>query len=175
MTWNPPSNVSTGNALTAALWNNFLGTYGSLQYLYDTMQTLQQGHELTILRTVASSAIPTNGNALVSWDYVLQNQGFTLPALPFTSFTVPATGMYLFSFSYLMNVSTNLRIRPYDSGPSFLNWSQAPTTAFLDTVAGQSFLIAGQSIDWRLFVTTSSTLLGYNADASAILRVSKIS
>lgn len=168
MTWNPPSNVSTGNALTAALWNNLLGTNGSLKFLYDPI-------DLVIIRQTPTPAIATNSSALVSWDYVFGNRGFSLPSLPFTSFTVPSTGMYLYTFTYLMNVSTNLRIRPQDTWSSYIHWADVPTSAFVNTISGHMYLLAGETISWRLFVTTSSTLMGYNADGSAILRLAKLS
>jgi hypothetical protein len=89
MTWNNPSDVSTGDNLTSTLWNNFLGTVGSLKYLYNrsTYSTLALGTRTT------NQSIANNTNVVVTYGSVT-NSNYVTGVAGTGLFTVQETGIY---------------------------------------------------------------------------------
>lgn len=124
MTWVAPSNVSTGNALTALLWNNLLGTNGSMKYLYDQVNG-RQWENRQIFAKSTNTVFAAAGNVDVAWDTrLLYNNGSEKnppnTSLPVTNIPIPQEGMYLFTFQYRATVSTRIDTRFYlfDGGAS---------------------------------------------------------
>lgn len=114
MTWTAPTNVSTGNALTALLWNNQLGTSGSLQYLYNTLTPIATARNI-VLRRSTNLTVNAATNTDVSFDTVIttytnQQQNFAV-VTPVTNVPFPSSGMYVASFLYAHSVASNTTIR----------------------------------------------------------------
>ena len=89
MTWTNPTDVSTGQALTSALWNNLLGAVGSLKYLYDrsTYSILAVGSRST------NQSIPNNTNTVATFDAVT-NSNYMTTTVGTGVFTAQETGIY---------------------------------------------------------------------------------
>ena len=114
MTWTSPSSVTTGTALTALLWNNQLGSSGSLQYLYNTLTPVATARNI-VLRRSTNLTVGAATNTDVSFDtiittYTNQQQNFTVTT-PVTQVPLPSSGMYVASFLYAHSVTSNTTIR----------------------------------------------------------------
>ena len=113
MTWTAPSNVSTGNALTALLWNNQLGTSGSVRYLYDQLSG-RQWENRQIFTKSTNTVFAAAGNVDVAWDTrLLYNAGSEKnfsSVVPVTNIPIPQEGMYIFTFQYRATQPTAVRI-----------------------------------------------------------------
>jgi len=123
MTWTAPSSVSTGNALTALLWNNLLGTSGSVKYLYDQVNgRLWENRQIFSKST--NTVFGAAGNADVAWDTrLLYNAGSEKnfsSTVPVTTIPIPQEGMYLFTFQFRSTVATRIDTRFFffDGGAS---------------------------------------------------------
>lgn len=112
MTWNPPTNVSTGNALTALLWNNQLGASGSLQYVYNELNTTQLKRHIVLYKST-NTVFAGAGNADIAFDTIINNyteQQLNFPVtVPITNIPLPADGMYVATFQSRTTVNTQLR------------------------------------------------------------------
>jgi len=98
MSWNAPSNVSTGNALTTLLWNNLLGASGSLQFLYN--RTLK--HDITLVRT-ANTTVAAGITTLYTWEYAETQNNFPYTG-PNSNMTIPAGGVWAYMLRTRPNV-----------------------------------------------------------------------
>lgn len=135
MTWNAPTNVTTGTALTALLWNNQLGTSGSLKYLYDTLTPVATARNI-VLRRSTNLTVNAATNTDVAFDTVIttytnQQQNFTVTT-PVTNVPLPSSGMYVASFLYSHSVTSNTTIRFLVSN-GVTSELQASRLAFLAT------------------------------------------
>lgn len=97
-TWNNPLDVTTGDNLTATLWNNLLGANGSLKYLYDNLGTTRN---IVLWNSTNKSATATTDVDL-SFDtivttYATMQQNFPV-TVPITDIPIPAEGMYNATF-----------------------------------------------------------------------------
>lgn len=123
MTWTAPTNVATGNALTALLWNNQLGTSGSLRYVYDQITT-RAWENRQIFAKSTNTVFGVAGNADVIWDTrLLYNAGSEKNfsnTVPVTNIPIPQEGMYVFTFQYRSTVATRVDTRffMFDGGAS---------------------------------------------------------
>lgn len=164
MTWNPPSNVSTGDNLTSTLWNNLLGTSGSLKYVYDQISPVN----LQVAKAT-NTVIPANGSSVLVFSSSTGNN------FPFTngtsSIVFPVTGVYAFSFIYQTSVSTNFRIR-FTGVSGFLPLMDTATyTATSNTLSGLAIVTAGATVTCTAYVTTASTLYGVSAAESSVATI----
>lgn len=98
MSWNAPSNVSTGNALTALLWNNLLGASGSLQFLYN--RTLK--HDITLVRT-ANTTVASGVTVFYTWEYAESANNFPYSG-PSSNITIPQGGVWAYMLRTRPNV-----------------------------------------------------------------------
>lgn len=169
MSWTPPSDVSTGQALTALLWNNLLGTSGSLKYVYDQLNTPVN---LQVSKST-DTAIPTNGSSLIAFNGVSASNNF-----PFTptssSIVIPVSGMYAFSFRYRTSVSTVFRI---EIANVLLGLTMMDTNTNVtqdSTLTGIASVTAGTTITCTAHVTTAATLYGLVAAESSMLRIALV-
>ena len=110
MTWNNPTDVSTGTNLTSTLWNNLLGASGSLQYIYDNISQSR-----VVLRRSTNLTLSANVLADVSFDTIMTTfsntqQNFPI-STPVTNIPFPSAGMYAISFRYYNSVTTTVQIR----------------------------------------------------------------
>lgn len=105
MTWTNPSNVSTGNNLTATLWNNLLGVAGSLKFLHNrsTYTVLANG-----LRTGTNQSIANNTDTTVTFTSGT-NSNYATVVTGTGVFTIQESGVYLLEayFSYASNATGN--------------------------------------------------------------------
>lgn len=169
MTWNTPTNVSTGNALTALLWNNLLGSSGSLQYLYNQVTAPVSAIELY---KSANTAITGSGSSVIAFDGYT-GSGFPAMTGPITNISLPSTGWYIFSFVYSTSVSTNFRIRISNISNGFQLLDTGTNVPVSNTFTGLG-LATSTTITCTAFVTTASTLYGLSAAESSLLRIAKV-
>jgi hypothetical protein len=115
--FNTPSDVSTGTNLTASLWNDQLGTNGSLKYLYDTQNTVIANalSRNVILRKSTNTVLAAAGNADIAFDtiYVLrgiEQNNFPITT-PVTAVPFPQIGMYLATFSMRYTVASTITVK----------------------------------------------------------------
>jgi len=158
MTWNTPTDVSTGNALTALLWNNQLGANGSLQYLYNN--GIGNCQSLIINRN-ASQAIAANSSYTITFDTTIYNNGFTTTSTP-TQFVQPLlTGFYAYTFVYGFSVNTQVYYRMIQATGAVTLASHVLATSSnlgLNTFSGIVYLTSLNSFTCSVAITTASTL-----------------
>lgn len=123
MTWTAPTSVTTGNALTALMWNNQLGATGSVKYLYDQVSG-RQWENRQIFAKSTNTVFAAAGAVDITWDTrVLYNNGSEKnfsSVVPVTTIPIPQEGTYLFTFQYKSTVATRIDCRFYlfDGGAS---------------------------------------------------------
>lgn len=112
MTWNTPTNVSTGNALTALLWNNLLGASGSLKYLYDEVTNLKIKRHV-VLHKSTNSVFGAAGSLDIAFDTIVTDyagQQSNFPIItPVTNIPIPASGMYIAVYQLRATVNAFIR------------------------------------------------------------------
>lgn len=59
MAWTAGADVIVGDLITAAMWNNYMGTAGSIQYLFDSMPAVRVFHNADQLIGDAARTILT--------------------------------------------------------------------------------------------------------------------
>lgn len=168
MTWNTPTDVSTGNALTALLWNNLLGTNGSLKYLYD----YTENKSLLVGRNVSTS-IAANSTYTISWDTLARNNGFTV-SVPTTSITIPETGYYVYTWGHSFTVATQVHFRIMQTSPSSQLASNTIPSVIApawNSFAGIMYGTAGAQFTCPVAITTASTLNAFTG--LMLVRISK--
>lgn len=107
-TWNNPTDVSTGTALTATLWNNLLGTNGSLKYVYDNITTSNIVLYKSTDTVFASTTIINIAFDTIITDYAGQQVNFPV-TVPITDIPLPLAGMYMATFQQSGNASATVR------------------------------------------------------------------
>lgn len=123
MTWTAPTSVTTGNALTALMWNNQLGATGSLRYVYDQI-TARAWENRQIFAKSTNTVLGAGANTDITWDTrLLYNAGSEKnfsSTVPVTTIPIPQEGMYLMTFQFQANAVTTLYSRFYmfDGGAS---------------------------------------------------------
>lgn len=168
MTWNTPTDVSTGNALTATLWNNLLGSNGSLQYLFNQFTPFVAIE----LYKSANTAITGSGSSVMAFDgYV--GSGFPPMTGPITNISLPTVGWYIFSFAYRTSVSTNFFIRISNISNGFQLLDTGTNTSQTNTFTAIGLALA-TTITCTAYVTTASTLYGVSAAESSLLRIAQV-
>lgn len=160
MTWNNPSNVSTGDNLTSTLWNNLLGANGSLKYLYDNTEN----KSLFVGRNVNTS-IAANSTYTISWDTLAMNNGFTV-SVPTTSITIPKTGYYVYCWNHSFTVATQVHFRILQTSPAgqlASNTIPSVSTVGWNNFTGIMYATAGITLTCPVAITTASTLNAFTA------------
>lgn len=110
--WNTPTDVSTGTALTTLLWNNQLGTNGSLQYVYDELNTTQLKRNI-VLHKSTNTVFGAAGNADIAFDIIVtdyagQETNFPV-SIPITNIPLPAEGMYIATYQFRCTTAVLVR------------------------------------------------------------------
>jgi hypothetical protein len=116
-TWTAPVTVVNGDNLSALLWNNQLGTNGSLRYVYDVQNTIIANtlSRNVVLRKSTSTVLAAAGNSDIAFDTITANYSndqlnfpITTPitAIPFTQ-----AGIYMVSFTSRYSVASNITIK----------------------------------------------------------------
>jgi hypothetical protein len=184
MTWTAPSNVSTGNALTALLWNNQLGTSGSVRYLYDQLSG-RQWENRQIFAKSTNTVFGGAGNVDVAWDTrLLYNAGSEKnfsSVVPVTTIPIPQEGMYNFTFQYRATVSTRIDIRffMFDGGASTYLYQihQTPTANILTQQSCMFYCNTNSTVKMNIQValaTTISYVAPSNTDGSQNLTICRV-
>lgn len=158
MTWNTPTDVSTGNALTALLWNNQLGANGSLQYLYNN--GIGNYQSLMINRN-ASQAIAANSSYTILFDTTILNNGFTTTITPASYVQPLLTGYYAYAFVYVFSVNTQVYYRMIQATGAVQLASHVITTSSnvgYNAFSGITYLTSLNSFTCSVAITTASTL-----------------
>lgn len=128
MTWNTPTDVSTGDNLTATLWNNQLGTNGSLKFIYET-----QLKRHVVLYKSTNTVFPLAGNQDITFDTIISNydnQQLNFPiTLPITNIPLPAEGMYIATYQFRSTTSVIFRSNFFVTANSLVySYTDALTT-----------------------------------------------
>ena len=116
-TWTAPVNVITGDNLSSALWNNQLGTNGSLRYLYDNLIEAQADilSRNVVLRRTTSLTLAAAGNSDIAFDAITNNytnEQLNFPiTTPVTAIPFPQAGIYMVSFTSRYTVASNITVR----------------------------------------------------------------
>lgn len=116
-TWNAPVNVINGDNLSALLWNNQLGASGSLQYLYDTQNTVIANtlSRNVILRKSTNTVLALGGNSDIAFDTIMTyftNDQLNFPiTTPVTAIPFPQAGVYMASFTLRYSVAAVITVK----------------------------------------------------------------
>ena len=116
-TWNAPANVINGDNLSALLWNNQLGASGSLQYVYDTQNTIISNtlSRNVVLRKSTNTVLALGGNSDIAFDTITANytnDQLNFPiTTPVTAIPFPQAGVYMVSFTSRCGVASNVTTR----------------------------------------------------------------
>jgi len=188
MTWTAPSNVSTGNALTALLWNNQLGTNGSLKYLYDTLTPVATARNVCLRRTtnltLASAAASDIAFDSIVTSFTNQQQNFPITT-PVTNIPLPSKGIYLVSFSLRWGAAANTAVICSVTNGTTTE-AQMTSVAYIASVNFNSvFQIFSESSSCTFKINVQNNSLASQtataaaatgtADGNMILRVTKVS
>lgn len=160
MTWNSPSNVSTGNNLTATLWNNLLGASGSLQWLYNEITGTQLKRNVVLYKST-NTVFGAAGNSDIAFDTIVtdftdQQLNFAV-TVPVTNIPIPAAGMYALTFQFRTTTAVAART-------NVLLTSGAITRQYTDTNTTTANVLHTHSI---MFFAPASSTFKINLQVSA--------
>lgn len=175
MTWNTPTDVSTGNALTALLWNNQLGTNGSLAFLSARRVVLYKS-----TNTVFGGAASIN----IAFDTVVttfadQQSSFPITT-PVTNIPIPKQGMYVANFQWRFNTAVNMRTAFTYANGALSSSHQAQSTPVINTLQSDTVIFYAPDASGVLAVTlaaagaTTVSALAQGAGDSQILTIARI-
>jgi hypothetical protein len=112
MTWNPPSDVISGDNLTATLWNNQLGANGSLQFAYNQYTTTQLKRNIVLYKST-NTVFGAAGNLDIAFDTIITNYGnqqLNFPVtVPITDIPLPTSGVYLVTHQFRCTTAIGVR------------------------------------------------------------------
>jgi hypothetical protein len=128
-TWNTPTDVISGQALTSLLWNDQLGANGSLQYLYDELNGIQLKRHVVLYKST-NTVFAAAGNSDIAFDTIVadfanQQLNFAV-TVPITNIPIPAAGMYVATYQFRTTAANIVR-------SNFFLVSGAITRQFTDT------------------------------------------
>jgi len=184
MTWNTPTNVSTGNALTALLWNNLLGTSGSLQYVYNELTTTQLKRYVTLYKST-NTVFAAAGTTNIAFDTIVtsysgQQQDFPITT-PITNIPIPAKGMYLATYQLRSTAAVVVRTNfLYQNGADarFFANHQTPTVNVLFTDMCLFYApdsLGTFTVSTQVSATATITAVAHSpTDGSQILTITRI-
>lgn len=184
MSWTPPTNVSTGNALTALLWNNLLGTNGSLKFLYDQITGIQLKRHVVLYKST-NTVFGAAGASDIAFDTIITDftdQQLNFPVtVPITNIPIPAAGMYAVTFQFRTTtaviVRTNLFLTSGATVRQFTDTSNTSTVNVLHTHSMMFYAPASSTFKVNLQVSAAAT---YTAaapsatDGSQVLTIARI-
>lgn len=184
MTWTSPTNVSTGDGLTALLWNNLLGTSGSLRYLYNELTGIQLKRHVVLYKST-NTVFGAAGNSDIAFDTIItdftdQQLNFAV-TVPVTNIPIPAAGMYAVTFQFRTTAANIVRTNAFlTSGAvirQFTDTSNTSTANVLHSHTMMFYAPASSTFKINLQVSAANT---YTAaapsatDGSQVLTIARI-
>jgi hypothetical protein len=115
--WTAPVTVVNGDNLSALLWNNQLGTNGSLRYVYDVQNTIIANtlSRNVVLRKSTNTVLAAGGNSDIAFDTITvnySNDQLNFPiTTPVTAIPFPQAGVYMASFTLRYTVASNITVK----------------------------------------------------------------
>lgn len=181
--WNTPTDVSTGTALTTLLWNNQLGTNGSLQYVYDELNTTQLKRNI-VLHKSTNTVYGAAGNLDIAFDTIIANyadQQLNFPVTtPITNIPLPAAGMYILAYQYRISATNTVRcnVSVDDGSNSYFYVSTIAHTAnILYTQVVVFYAPASSTVKLNVQTSAAGTIAAIapsSTDGSQVLTIARI-
>jgi len=182
MTWNNPSNVSTGNNLTSTLWNNLLGASGSLQWLYNEMTGTQLKRNVVLFKST-NTVFAAAGNSDITFDSIVTtftDQQLNFPVTGFTDIPLPAAGMYALTFQFRTTTAVVARTNVFVTSGAFIRQytdTNTTTANVLHTHSIMFFAPVSSTFKINLQVSAASTYTAATpsaTDGSQVLTIVRI-
>lgn len=165
MPWNTPTDVSTGDNLTSTLWNNLLGTNGSLKFLYD-----QLTRRNVVLFKSTDTVFGGAGNSNIVFDTIVTkytNQQLNFPVtVPITEIPLPSEGMYIVTYQFRATASVTVR-------SNVIVTTGAVTSQYTDTVVTNTNILNTHTV--MFFAPATSSTVRLNTQVSAAVTITSIS
>jgi hypothetical protein len=171
--WTAPVTVVNGDNLSALLWNNQLGTNGSLRYVYDVQNTIIANtlSRNVVLRKSTNTVLAAGGNSDIAFDTITanyDNDQLNFPiTTPVTAIPFPQAGVYMASFTLRYSVASNITVRFTTTDGTVVIAQQNQLAYIANGNVITSALIPIESSSCTLTVNVLATVAGTATAAAA--------